>query len=145
MYVNNNTSSRGSEEERIGIPCYYEVYICIGKGKIMCDGMMPKIINKYHTRGKGWTLVQGTWKVSKSVGGVQFTSWSGQSGQQVGRAGQINKLVGWSVGWSVGCFPYSCTPSIVVTKKNITYIYISGYHTTLLLTLCKGLHINLFI
>ena len=54
MYVNNNTSSRGSEEERIGIPCYYEVYICIGKGKIMCDGMMPKIINKYHTRGKGY-------------------------------------------------------------------------------------------
>jgi len=75
----------------------------------MCDGMMPKIINKYHTRGKGYLSREHEKCLCPLVG----------RNLQVGRAGQINKLVGWSVGWLVGCSPYSCTPSVVVMKKTL--------------------------
>ena len=96
-YINNNTSSRGSEEERIGISCCYEIYICIGKGKIMCDGMMPKIINKYHTRGKGSSREYEKC-LSPLVGRNLQVGWAGQVNKSV----RLVRSTSWLVGQLVG-------------------------------------------
>ena len=70
----------------------------------MCDGMMPKIINKYHMRGKGYLSREHEKCLSPLVG----------RNLQVSRAGQVNKSVGlvrssWLVGQLVGRLGVSLT------------------------------------
>ena len=63
----------------------------------MHDGMMPKIINKYHTRGKGY-LSREHENIEKCLSPLVGRNL------QVGQAGQVNKSVGLvrSTSWLVG-------------------------------------------